>query len=77
MEATRFLIEHGADVTARKKDGSTPLHMASRGGHVRVARVLLQYGADPAARDNLNRTSYDVALGRGYRGIIRLLSVEQ
>lgn len=30
VEVTRMLIEHGADVDIRLRDGSTPLHVAAR-----------------------------------------------
>lgn len=30
VEITRMLIEHGADVDIRLRDGSTPLHVAAR-----------------------------------------------
>ncbi len=30
--------------TAQNKDGLTPLHMASIGGHVEVGRLLLERG---------------------------------
>lgn len=53
---------HGADVTAKTRDGSTPLHFASRGGHKDVARILLQSGADLAACDNTNRIPSQVAV---------------
>ncbi|KAA8895529.1 ankyrin repeat-containing domain protein, partial [Sphaerosporella brunnea] len=39
------IIEHGADVDARDRDGNTPLFLAARYGHVDAARVLLEHGA--------------------------------
>ena len=53
-EVARILLEHGADVNARNKKGSTPFHLASRGGLAEVTRVLLQHSADPSALDNMN-----------------------
>ena len=64
-----FQIEHGAEVTARTKDGSTSLHLAFREGHVSVARIPLHSGADPVAHDNMNRTPHDVSSERGYRSL--------
>ena len=49
---TFLAMECSPDVNARGFfDEVTPLHLASRDGHVEVARVLLQNGADVNARD--------------------------
>ena len=39
----------------------TPLHLAVKGGHVRVVEYLLQVGADVDKKDSLDRTPLDVA----------------
>ena len=41
LEITYKLIDGGADVLCRDKDGNTPLHWAARSGHVAVLRLLL------------------------------------
>ena len=41
----RALIEQGADVNAAEVDGTTPLHWASHGQDVEIARLLLAAGA--------------------------------
>jgi ankyrin repeat protein len=46
LGAAKELIEHGADVNARKGDGSTPLMGASLNGHVAIVEFLLGSGAD-------------------------------
>jgi ankyrin repeat protein len=48
VDVAEFLIEHGADVTARDKHGSTPLHQASLSGNAELANFLVEHGADPA-----------------------------
>ena len=40
---------------------ATPLHLAVKGGHVRVVKYLLQVGADIDRKDSRKRTPLDVA----------------
>jgi ankyrin repeat protein len=53
-ELARMLLEHGADVTGRDKDGRTPFDLASSDlGHAEVAHVLLEHGAVPSTHENV------------------------
>ena len=52
MEAAGWLLQNGAAVDGRTKDGGTPLHGAAFLGRAEVARLLLRHGADPGARNN-------------------------
>jgi ankyrin repeat protein len=49
-DASRVLLEHGADVTANDKDGWNPLHMALYEGHVELVRILIEHGAGEIAQ---------------------------
>ena len=40
-----LLLERGAPVTAKTKNGLTPLHMSIQGDHVDCARILLYHHA--------------------------------
>ncbi len=70
LELVRLLLERGADVTAGRLDGMTPLHGAAWRGHAVVAQALLDAGADPAATaasgPHAGQTPADTALSQGH-----------
>jgi len=49
-KVVKLLIAKGADLEAKDKDGSTPLHIAAQCGHRKVVELLLQKGADIEAK---------------------------
>ncbi len=52
LEAVDWLLQNGAAVNGRTKDGGTPLHAAAFLGRVEVAKLLLQHGANIEAKNN-------------------------
>ena len=58
-EATRLLIENGADVNIKDDNGSTPLHSAAVFGRAEVAKLLVENGADPQIRNGDGGTPAD------------------
>ena len=50
--AVKFLLEHGADVNAKRDDLCTPLHLAFHVGKLKAARILLEHHADVNARND-------------------------
>jgi len=51
-KTTQLLLEHGASVRIRNKNGQIPLHTASHHGLSGIVALLLKFGADVDAQDN-------------------------
>jgi ankyrin repeat protein len=67
-------IEHPGDVNSQSfKEQSTPLHLASREGHVKVAQILGEHGADATAWTTSRRTPLHDACSGGHMELAWLL----
>ena len=55
-------------------DNTTPLHLASRYGHIEVARFLLERGADVSAQDKDGKTPLHLASTHSYRTLPQQLA---
>ena len=56
VEIARMLIEKGADINGRNRDGNQPLHNASFLGRAAIVELLLNNGADANARNDKGET---------------------
>ena len=68
-EVVASLIEHGADVNAKKiKDPKdyTALHTAGYKNHPESVRVLLEHGADRTIKDSAGYTAAEYAREQGH-----------
>jgi len=71
LHLVRLLLDAGAEVNGRRRDGLTALHSAAYRGHLRVMRYLLEHGADAAIRGydaagpHAGQTAADLALAQG------------
>jgi ankyrin repeat protein len=71
-----FLVtERPQDVQSRgPTDDATPLHLASKRGHVEVARLLIKHGADVMAQTKDGETPLHLAAQEGQVEVARMLT---
>ena len=77
-DVVALLLEQGADVNARSRDGGTALHTAAFLGRAETVKLLLDKGADTTLRNNMNSTAIDGArLDWAFtKGILSMLQIE-
>ena len=63
---TTWLANHGADVNARDREGSTALHIAANENLVATVQALLQAGADPERRNGHGQTAFELSQKDSY-----------
>lgn len=72
LEKLRALLDKGAPINARTKDGVTPLIIATSKGHRGVVALLLEQGADVTPVDPLGRTALIYAALQGREDLVKL-----
>ena len=58
-DVAKALIEAGADINSRNKNGDTPLHISSFLCYTEIVQSLLDKGADKNARNNAGSKPLD------------------
>ena len=69
-DIAKMLIENGADIHKRDKEGNTALHAACAEGSIELIELLLEKGASVAAKNKENQNALNVTY---YRDVTRLL----
>ena len=70
----RNLLDKGANVNAKDRNGWTPLMRAAWPGQTEVARLLLEKGADINAKDHFGWTAFAWSAWGGHWALVRLLA---
>jgi ankyrin repeat protein len=73
VAAVRMLLDQGASVQQRDREGHTALWLAAYFGRSEVAKALLDKGADPNARGREGWTPLMWAVQQGHAEVVRLL----
>ena len=73
VDLVRCLLDNGAKMDAKRKDGSTALHCASQEGFIDVVKLLLDRGANVHAANNEGGTALHVAANNNRAGVAALL----
>lgn len=72
VQMIKLLLDSGADIHARDKNGATPLHRAVRNRCANAVKFLLDAGADATLRNKPGSTPFHLAVqntGRGGSGL--------
>lgn len=76
QDVLHFLLEKGARVNARDKEGLTALNSIF-GENTEIARLLLEHGADPDLEDNNGQAPLQKAAANGRVEMVKLLLQHQ
>ena len=73
LAVVSLLIEEGANVNMRNKDGRTPLHKASIDGHLEIVKLLFKKGANIHIKDNNGNTALHLVNKKEHPKIAKFL----
>ncbi len=73
LDVCRLLIDKGAQIEAKSRNGLNPLKWAARNGHLETVRLLCDRGADIEACDNIGLRPLHEAAYYGHISIVKEL----
>ena len=75
LEITQILLEQGADVNAKSKEGWTALNEAVQKNDLKMAKLLVSYGANLNAQldSPLGKTTLHIAVKYGNKEMVKML----
>lgn len=76
-EIVKMLLDASAYIDAGSPNGTTPMMMAARAGHVSTIDLLVSQGADPTVKNQLGMTAQDFAKRYSEKDAITALAVQE
>lgn len=73
LEIVKYLLEKGADIEAKDKNGMSPLILASKNGNLEIVKYLFEKGVNVEAIDKEERTCLMIASIKGHLNIVEFL----
>ncbi|XP_053244896.1 fibronectin type 3 and ankyrin repeat domains protein 1 isoform X1 [Podarcis raffonei] len=67
------LLDAGADVNAKDKDGKTPLMVAALNNHEELVALLLERGADPDVKNEFGKGALEMARGMNRQSVVSII----
>ncbi|WP_264686029.1 MULTISPECIES: ankyrin repeat domain-containing protein [unclassified Wolbachia] len=76
-EVIQLFLMRGASINEADKNGETPLHLASWGGHLDTLQHLINNGANISTKDSSGNTPLDIARDKGHNNLVQYLQQTQ
>ncbi|XP_062989338.1 fibronectin type 3 and ankyrin repeat domains protein 1 [Elgaria multicarinata webbii] len=72
-DVATLLIDAGADVNVKDKDGKTPLMVAALNNQEELVKLLLERGADPDVKNEFGKGALEMARGLNRQSVVSII----